>query len=162
MKRSKQVTIAVGGLIVISLLISAPVSAHPGFGPGRLGMRGMRTPLLEELQLTGDQQSQVETIFADGRDAIRALAGQLREKRTALRETTRTRPFDEAVVRSQAQEMADVQAQLIVARAQMMNQVLSVLTDDQKTKLSQLRAERLQRFKEWRQQHMSRPVQPQS
>jgi len=162
MKRSKQTKSMIGALIAASLLVSSPVFAHAGFGPGRMGMVGARTHLLEELQLTPDQRARVENIFANGRETIRTLHQQLWEKQTALRETARTQPFDEARVRSQAQEAADLQAQLIVARAQLMNQARGVLTEDQKTKLSQLLAERLQRFREWRQQHMGRPEQPKS
>ena len=61
--------------------------------------------------------------------------------------------FDEAAVRAQAQELAGLQAQMMVARAQVRNQFLGVLTDEQKARLSDLRAERLQRFQEWRRQH---------
>ena len=162
MKKNKQIKITLGALIVTSLLMSSAVFAHPGFGPGRLGMRGMRTPLLEELQLTGDQMAQVKTIFANGRDAIRALAGQLREKHAALREATRTGPFDEALVRSQAQEAANVQAQLMVARAQLISQARALLTDEQRAKLDQLREQWLEQFREWRRQHLGKPDQPQT
>ena len=157
MKRSKRANITVSALIVMSLLISAPVSAHLGFRPGRLGL--MRVPLLAELQLTGDQQAQLQSIFATSREAIRALHQQLREKQTALREAARTEPFDQALVRSQAQEMAGVQAELLVARTELINSVLGVLTDEQKARLNELREQRLQQFREWRKQHMSKPDQ---
>ena len=160
MKISKQVKTTIGALIVTSLLMSSAVFAHPGFGPGRLGM--MKAPLLEELQLTGDQKARVETIFAAGRETIQPLYQQLREKQTALREAARTEPFDEALVRSQAQELANLQAQMMVARAQLMNQVLSILTDEQKARLKELRDQRLQRFMEWRKQHLGKTDQRQN
>ena len=164
MKANKQ--IAIGVLIAASLLASAAVFAQPGFGPGRPGMMGrtgrMGSPLLGQLELSGDQRAQIETIFAGGRDAIHPLAQQLREKRAALGEAARALPFDETLVRSLAQQAADLQAQLMVARAQIANQLQSLLTEDQRIKLSQLRAERLQRLKEWRQQRMFRPDQQQS
>ena len=162
MKRSKRVKITISALMVTGLLISSSVSAHPGFGPGRMGMMGARARLLEELQLAPDQKAQVESIFVNSQETIRTLHRQLWEKQAALSEIARTEPFDEARVRSQAQEVANLQTQLMVARAQLMNQARSVLTEGQKTKLGQLLAERLQRFREWRQQHMGRPEQPQS
>jgi Spy/CpxP family protein refolding chaperone len=126
-------------------------------------MRRMGPPLLEQLQLSGDQRAQVEAIFTGGRDAIHPLAQQLREKRAALGEAARALPFDETTVRSLAQQAADLHAQLMVARAQIANQLRSLLTEDQRTKLSQLRTERLQQFKEWQRQHpMGRPEQQQS
>ena len=164
MKTSKQ--IAIGILVAASLLMSPAIFAHPGFGPGRPGMMGrmqrMGPPLLEQLQLSGEQRAQIEAVFAGGRDAIQPLARQLREKRGALGEAARALPFDETTVRSLAQQAADLQSQLMVARAQVANQLQSLLTEDQRTKLSQLRAERLQQFKEWRRQHMGRPEPQQS
>ena len=154
-----KVKIAIGTLIVTTLFLSSVASAHPAFGHGdwRMG-----TPLLEQLQLTDDQRAQLQTIFANGRDGTRTLFRQLREKQMALREAARTEPFDEALVRSQAQEVADLQAQMMVTRAQLVNKVLSILADEQKAKLDSLRDQARQRFREWRQQHLRRPEQPQS
>ena len=164
MKTSKQ--IAIGVLIAASLLASAAVFAQPGFGPGRPSMMGrtgrMGSPLLGQLELSGDQRAQIEMIFAGGRDAIHPLAQQLREKRAALEAAARALPFDETLVRSLAQQAADLQAQLMVARAQTANQLRSVLTEDQRSKLSQLQAERLQQFKDWRRQHMGKSEPQQS
>lgn len=160
MKIGKQVAIGIAASIVVAALASSAIFAHPGFGPGRPGMmRGMGPSLLEQLQVSGDQQAQIKSIFTNGRENIQPLAQQLREKHAALRETTRSQPFDEAQVRSQAQESADLQAQLMVARAQMMNQVLAVLTDEQKARLSELRAQRMQQFQEWRKQHAGKSEQ---
>jgi protein CpxP len=118
-------------------------------------MRRMGPSLLEQLQVSDDQRSQIQSIFTDGRQTLRPLFLQLREKHAALQEAARDQPFDETLVRSQAQEIADVQARLIVARAQLRNQVLAVLTDEQKSRLSELRAERLERFRNWRRQNQS-------
>ena len=163
MKKSKPVMIGIGALIIASLLMSAAIFAHPGFGPRRLGMmRRMGPPLLEQLQLSSDQRAQIDAIFASGRDTIQPLARQLREKIAALREATRTQPFDEVLVRSQAQEAANVQAQLMVARAQLISQARALLTDEQRAKLDQLREQWLEQFREWRRQHLGKPDQPQT
>lgn len=151
MKIGKQVPIGIGALIAVAALMVSTIFAHPGFGPGRSGMmRRMGPSLLEQLQVSSDQQSQIQSIFTDGRETLRPLIQQLREKHAALQEAARGQPFDETLVRSQAQEIADVQARLIVARAQLKNQVLAVLTDEQQARLSELRAQRLQQFREWR------------
>lgn len=153
MKIGKQVAIGIAASIAVAALMVSTIFAHPGFGPGRSGMMMMRRmgpSLLEQLQVSSDQQSQIQSIFTDGRETLRPLIQQLREKHAALQEAARGQPFDETLVRSQAQEIADVQARLIVARAQLKNQVLAVLTDEQQARLSELRAQRLQQFREWR------------
>jgi protein CpxP len=156
MKIGKQVAIGIAASIAVAALMASTIFAHPGFGPGRPGMmRRMGPSPLEQLQVSADQRSQIQTIFSDGRETVRPLIQQLREKHAALKETTQSQPFDETLVHSQAQEIADVQARLIVARAQLRNQVLAVLTDEQKSRLSELRAERLERFRNWRRQNQS-------
>ena len=156
MKIGKQVAIGIAASIAVAALMVSTIFAHPGFGPGRSGMmRRMGPFLLEQLQVSDDQRSQIQSIFTDGRETLRPLIQQLREKHAALQEAARGQPFDETLVHSQAQEIADVQARLIVARAQLRNQVLAVLTDEQKSRLSELRAERLERFRNWRRQNQS-------
>jgi Spy/CpxP family protein refolding chaperone len=162
MKRSKQIQIVFGILMVESLLVGSAALAHPGLGPGRMGMMAARTRLLDELQLTTDQKAQIQRIWADGRQTLGPLHQQLREKQRALREAARSEPFDEALVRSQAQEVADLQTQLMVVRAQLINQARSIMTDEQKARLNELREQRLQQFREWRKQHLSRPGQQQN
>lgn len=153
MKISKHAKITIGALTVGSLLLGSPVAAHWGFGPGRW-LRG--AGLSAELKLTNNQKAQIKSILADGRDAIRTLYQQLREKHTALREAAKTQPFDEAGVRSQAQELANAQAELIVMRTQLINKALSVLTAEQKAKLDELREQRRQSLKEPREQRSSK------
>jgi Spy/CpxP family protein refolding chaperone len=142
--------------MVALLLVSSAALAHPGFG-GRPGMmRRMGPAPLQQLQLSEDQRAQIKTIFSGARENIQPLAQQLREKHAALMDTARAQPFDETSVRAQTQEIADIQAQLMFARAQVRNRFLAVLTDEQKARLSELRAERLQQFQEWRKQRLGR------
>jgi periplasmic protein CpxP/Spy len=146
-------------LMIAIFLVTSAVLAHPGFARPGMMMRGMGTPLFEQLQLSEDQRAQIRTIFSGARDNIQPLAQQLREKLAGLREATGVQPFDETTVRSRAQEIADLQAQLMVARVKVRNQALAVLTDEQKARLSELRAQRLQQFQEWRKQRFGRPEQ---
>ena len=148
--------VVLAAFFTVSLLTTSALFANPGFGrPGM--MRRAGPPLLQQLQLSDDQRAQIKTIFSGARETIQPLAQQVREKHAALRDAAQAQPFDETSVRAQTQEIADIQAQLMFARAQVRNQLLGVLTDEQKARLSELRAERLQQFQEWRKQHMGRP-----
>jgi len=141
----------VGGVVAFAASLAlSTVLANPGFG--RPGMRRMGAPLFSQLQLSDTQRSQIHDIFTNSRETIRPLIQQLRDKQAALRQSSEG-TFDEAAVRVQAQDIASIQAQLIVERAHIRNQVLGLLTDEQRARLSELRAERMQQFREWRQQH---------
>jgi Spy/CpxP family protein refolding chaperone len=148
----KKISIGACAVTIAALLTGGAVMAQPGFGHPAMRQQ-MRTRLFDELQLSDTQRSDIQNIFANGRQTIAPLAQQLREKQAALRNSVNGGAFDETAVRAQAQQIADLQAQLIVARAQIRNQFLGVLTDDQKAHLSDLRAQRMERFQQWRQQH---------
>src|ERR1043165_1389362 len=147
----KKIVLAAGVTAPAGSLALSTAVADPGFGrPGM--MRRMGAPLFSQLQLSDTQRSQIHDIFTNNRDTIRPLMQQLREKQTALRQSSEGN-FDEAAVRAQAQDIASIQTQLIVERAHIRSQVLGLLTDEQKARLSELRAERMQQFREWRRQH---------
>ncbi|MGH7775527.1 MAG: Spy/CpxP family protein refolding chaperone [Candidatus Binatia bacterium] len=141
-------------VILATLAFSSTVSARLGLGHG--GWMG-KGKLLAELQLTDDQKAQIKSISANDRETIRALHRELREKQRSLMEASKSDPFDEGRVRLEAQELANVQAEMMVVRARLFNKTLSVLTEEQKAKLNNLREERRQRFKEWRERNLTEP-----
>jgi Spy/CpxP family protein refolding chaperone len=143
-------SLALSALLVAGLLISSRVQSQTG--PGRPGgFHGVR--LFDTLQLTDAQKATIDGLFAANRENARSLHQRLREQRQLLGDAAQTQPFDEAAVRFQAQELAKLQAELMVQRAAMMNQVSSVLTAEQKSKLQDLREQRKAHFQEWRQRH---------
>lgn len=156
MTKQKRAVIA-GAILLATLLAGSAVFGHPGFG--RPGMMMRRPGLFQQLQLTDEQREQIKTIFSGARETMQPLAQQVRQKHAALRDVARAQPFDESTVRVGAEEIAALQAQLMVQRAQIRNQVLAVLTDEQKARLRDLRAERLQQFREWRKQHFGKAEQ---
>ncbi len=149
-------SLALSALFLAGLLASSPAQAQPD--PGRPGgFHGGR--LIDNLQLTDGQKAAIDGLFAANRENARALFQRMREQRQLMRNAAQTQPFDEAAVRFQAQELAKLQAEMMVRRAALMNQVSSVLTADQKAKLQELRQERKAHFQEWRERH--RPQQSQ-
>ena len=158
MKEYSVVKITIGALALATMFVSSPVSA--GVGPGRGHGLG-KGRLLGELQLSDDQKAQIKSIFASDRETIRALHREMREKQKSLMEVSRSHPFDEGRVRFEAQELANVQAEMMVVRARLANKALSILTEEQKARLNELQEERRQRFKEWRERHLRQPDQQQ-
>jgi len=57
----------------------------------------------------------------------------------------------------QAQELAKLQAEMMVQRITAMKQVSNVLNVDQRAKLQELREQRKARFQEWRERHRPQP-----
>ena len=156
MKIGKSLALSV--LVLAGLLASSRAEAQPG--PGFCGgFHGGR--LFETLQLTNEQKAAIDGLFAANQDNARSLHQRLQEQRQLLRNAAQAQPFDEAAVRFQAQELANLQAEMMVQRIAVMNQISSVLTADQKARLQQLREERKAHFQEWRERHRPQPGQQQ-
>jgi Spy/CpxP family protein refolding chaperone len=135
--------------MIASLIVSLMASTAALAQGRRFGNQDiLRMRLSQALQFTDDQKAQIKSIVSKERQRLRPLLQQLTEKQTAFMQATRTVPLDDATVRFRAQDVATTRADLMVARAHVRNQVLSVLTDDQKSKLSELRKQRHQRWHE--------------
>jgi Spy/CpxP family protein refolding chaperone len=143
-------SLVLSALLLAGLLASSRAEAQPG--PGfRGGFHGGR--LFETLQLTNEQKAAIDGLFAANQDNARSLHQRLQEQRQLLRNAAQAQPFDEATVRFQAQELANLQAEMMVQRIAVMNQISSFLTADQKAKLQELREQRKPHFQEWRERH---------
>jgi protein CpxP len=122
-----------------------------GWGKGG-GMRGM---MFGGITLTDDQKAKMKQIGESFRDRTKSLHEQLRAKRQELRQASEGGTFNETLATQKLQESASLQAKLMGERFRMRQEMLSVLTPEQKTQLEQKRAE----FKAKRANHSERKVQ---
>jgi Spy/CpxP family protein refolding chaperone len=116
-----------------------------GHGAGPDGGVWLGVPL-RVLNLTADQQTQVRAILSAARTSARPTLQQLQQAQSALIDTLLASPS--ADVSTQLVVINGLRSQLLQSRAQVMAQVLGVLTADQlaraaqvKTQLSQLRSQ---------------------
>jgi len=124
-----------------------------GWGGERGGrMGGM---MFAGINLTDDQKAKMKEIGQSFRESTKSLHEQLRAKRQELRQASSGGTFNEALATQKLQESAGLQAKLMGEQFRMRQQMLSVLTPEQKTQLEQKRAE----FKAKRANHGERKVQ---
>ena len=123
-----------------------------GRGEGRGGMRGM---MFRGANLTDDQKAKMKQISGSFRERTQSLHQALRAKRQELRQASEGGTFNEALATQKLQESASLQAKLMGEQFRMRQEMLSVLTPEQKTQLEQKRAE----FKANRANHSERKVQ---
>jgi protein CpxP len=125
-------------------------------GHGQRWGRGDRAGLfLGGINLTEDQKARMQTIRSSFRDRTKSLHEELRTKRQELRQAGEGGTFNEALATQKLTEMAGLQAKLMGERFKMRQEMLSVLTPEQKTQLEQKRAE----FKAKRAERGARRVQ---
>jgi Spy/CpxP family protein refolding chaperone len=120
------------------------------------GKRGGRMGgMFGGVNLTDDQKARMKQISQSFRERTQSLHQQLRAKRQELRQASEGGTFNEGLATQKLQESASLQAKLMGEQFRMRQEMLSVLTPEQKTQLEQKRAE----FKAKRANHGERKVQ---
>jgi periplasmic protein CpxP/Spy len=144
MKRTLTTTILFILLAAGTVLTVKAFAIDGGFGgpgPGRRGPCALAdgqqpgqhymARLAHVLDLSAEQQAQIQAIVAKARESAAPLREQLDAKRTALHEAVTAKTFDEAKIRALATEKGAIQADLMVHRAQTKQQIYAVLTPEQ-------------------------------
>lgn len=104
--------------------------------------------MLNRLDLNEAQQAEVKRIMEESRDAALQQRQVMRDNRKALHELATTNAYDPSRVRTLADAQAQLQADMIVARAETMHRVHQVLTPEQQAQWNTLREQRQQKWQE--------------
>lgn len=123
---------------------------HRGHGFG--GMR--RGGFFGKLNLTEDQKTKMKQIRQSFAEQNKPLREQLRAKRQELRQANEGGTFNEALATQKLTEMASLEAKLMGERHKLHQEMLSVLTAEQKAQLEQSKAQFKARRGERRQRDM--------
>jgi Spy/CpxP family protein refolding chaperone len=95
----------------------------------------------KQLNLTEDQQTKLKQIRESFAERNKPLREQLHAKRQELRQANEGGTFNEALATQKLTEMASLEAKLMGERAKLHQEMLSVLTAEQKAQLEQSRAQ---------------------
>jgi protein CpxP len=101
-------------------------------------MHGM---MFRDLNLTDDQKAKLKQVRESFNDRTQSLRQELMTKRQELRQANQNGTFNEALATQKLQESAGLQAKLMGEKMKLRQEMLAVLTPDQKTQLEQKRAE---------------------
>jgi periplasmic protein CpxP/Spy len=138
---------------VMALAIAVPFAiaqsqdagGHKGrHAEGAEGMRGgdrMGGALFRNLDLTDAQKAQIKQIRESHSQNLRPLMEQVHAKRQEIHQASQGGTFNEALVSQKLSEIAPLEAKLMGEQFRTHQEMLSVLTAEQKTKLEQSRAQ---------------------
>jgi len=139
---------AVAAMVAVPAVVVAQ-NAFGGHGPALHGggfdgggfhmIRGFLGRLGDKIGLDDDQRAAIETIAEEEGPAIRALIDQARTSRQQFAAEHDPGSFDEAAFRAHAEEQARLEVEIKVATARALAQVWSILTEEQKQELRELR-----------------------
>ncbi len=105
-------------------------------------VRGMRDGgFFRGLNLTDDQKAKMKQIRESFAQTNKPLREQLHAKRQELRQASEGGTFNEALATQKLTEMARLQAKLMGERNKLHQEMLSVLTAEQKAQLEQAKAQ---------------------
>lgn len=104
---------------------------------GRRGGRGMMG--FRNLDLTDAQKAQMNQIRESHSQSLRPVMEQVRAKRQEIRQASKGGTFNEALVTEKLIEIAPLQAKLQGERFRLHQEMISVLTPEQKAKFDQSR-----------------------
>jgi len=116
----------------------------------RWGHRGefMKGGFFGNLNLTDEQKARLSQVTQSFRERTQPLRQELRSKRQELRQASEGGTFNEAVATQKLAETAPLRAKLMGEQFKLHQEMLSVLTPEQKTQLEQKRAEFKNRWAE--------------
>jgi len=151
--RTKHITITALTLALVGLPLLVAAGGHfqkggPGggfFGGHGPGIEGFLDHAAVMLDLSEDQEGQIEAIIDESRPAIEALREQAGEARRQFHETFDPGAFDEGAVTAFAQGQSELHSQMMVLGLQTFSQVWSVLTPEQREQLEEMRTKMQER-----------------
>jgi len=114
---------------------TAPTPGH------HFGMRDHMMGFSRELNLTADQKAQMKAIMEKERPTLKPLFQQVHQTRTQLKQYSEG-TYDEAKVRTLAQQESQSQVELTVQMTRIHNELFQVLTPDQQAQQKQIEANR--------------------
>jgi len=132
---------------------------HGPHGPGQRGGPGMRggqnrgdmlMRALHRLDLSDDQKDTLKALRESNKDAVQANREQVRNAKKALREEMQAELVNLDAVRSLAGDVGAVGVELAVFRAAMKNQMMEILTKEQRAELQEMARKRQERVEQWK------------
>lgn len=133
------ITLAAAALLVAPVLAQrGPMNAdcrgpHGAHGPG-MGLHRM----IEHLDLTPEQQEQMEQLRARHREETETVRDRLRAAHERFADLAYADPLDEVALRAAAAEMAGARAEMMVSRAAMRSEMRRILTPEQLERFEQM------------------------
>jgi len=148
--------------VLMALAVSVPIAiaqstdrgaAKEPHGWSEHGSRGgdrMAGAFFRNLDLTDAQKAQMKQIRESHSQNLRPLMEQIRAKRHEIRQASEGNSFNESLVTQKLTEVAPLEAKLMGERFRLHQEMLAVLTPEQKTKLEQSREQLKSKWSERR------------
>lgn len=145
-------------LALVALLFAGAALAGPhGGGPhGGPDPDRMLAHMSAELDLSAEQQEAVRQALESRRDETRALHEQLRANHHELRNLDPADPNYQTLADTLAQRQGELTSRMALLRSETHADIMAALDEDQQSRLTEMRAERMARMGQRRQKMQQR------
>ncbi len=147
------VIMAIAAVIVAAMVVAAPIAfgqstddssnkARHRRGGHSFKHRGHRMAAgraFRGIDLTEEQKAQIKQIRASHNESTKALRQQIRAEMQSLRESRQAGTFDESLVSQKLAAIAPLRAKLMGEQFRIHQEMLAVLTPEQKAKIDEMR-----------------------
>ena len=138
--------IALAGSIAVAQTVTTDQGNPQGPRAGHFrgdhkGWGGMRGGMFKQLNLTDDQKAKMKSIRESFATQNKPLRDQLQAKRQELRQASEGGTFNQALATQKLTEMASLEAQMMGEHFKLRQEMLSILTPEQKAQLEQSKAQ---------------------
>jgi protein CpxP len=150
-RRKLQLKLVTGAMaLMLSSSFALAQAPQPFVAPGpmhgdMMGPHGLRF-LIKYLDLSDAQQTQIKQLMSANKAAAEPLMQQEHQNHLQMTQLVQSGNFDETKAQGIAASQAQTMTQMIVQRATLDANIFQQLTPAQKTKMTQLTAEREQHF----------------
>jgi len=122
---------------------------HPGGPPGLQAFEHFRHAL-RKVDLSDQQKTDIKAVMQDLKKDMQPLMQDMHANHEKLRTLVTAATYDEHAVAAVAKKEGDLATKRIILSSEAMSRMLGYLTDEQRAKLEQMRAERMERWQERR------------
>jgi len=153
----------IAGLLVSSLASSIAI-AHPEFESDaeraefkekmrhgmhhrKEGRKDLFRAAFKKLDLTDEQKEQLKTIKSANKETFKAKRKDIMELKKQVRELTEAEQIDEGAIKALSLQIAELKAEQVIKGAQLKQEMMKVLTDEQRAKLSEMKEKRMAKRK---------------
>lgn len=125
--------------IILSLVLVSVLSVSSLFAqrPGRMAKDGKPGVVMAKLDLTDEQQTQIDKLHLEHQKTMTPLRDEVRSLVSEYKLMIIDEKISESALTKQAVKIADKKAAMQVLRAKHQRQVRNLLTDEQKVKFDQ-------------------------
>ncbi|MEZ4483315.1 MAG: Spy/CpxP family protein refolding chaperone [Syntrophotaleaceae bacterium] len=141
MKKQVMLMVLCGTLLLGTGWVAMAAPGPWGMGDGPMRGKGMACQkkgpqdhwarLLEKLDLSPEQQAEVQKLTEANRERAQGLHAQMVELRRQMRQVMQPKAFNEKALRKLAADKAKIQTELMVGRASTHSKIYALLTPEQ-------------------------------